>query len=342
MKGPPPYLVRRLILAPLTIVVALAAIATIPLWILVIAFASRFVPGRWRILRAGWFLFLYVELQAVTVLILFGQWIASGFGRHMRTPRFQDLTYRTMAWWLRRLMGSARRTFSLAFDLDVGPDDPAEAPRPDRPLLVMSRHAGPGDSFLLVDAILNNLGRRPRIVLKDTLRVDPCIDIALSRVPSRFVPGHRRPGTIDAIRDMAATMGEHDAFVIFPEGGNFTVRRREAAIERLDEIGRGDLADRARAMTHVLPPKPGGALTTIAAAPTADIAFVGHVGLERLSTLRRLWQGLPMDSAISVRVWYVAAEDVPPPDQREEWLYGRWEQIDRWIDARLAEEVGAS
>ena len=38
------------------------------------------------------------------------------------------------------------------------------------PLLVLARHAGPGDSFALVDLLLSRYGRRPRIVLKEDLR----------------------------------------------------------------------------------------------------------------------------------------------------------------------------
>ncbi|WES63165.1 hypothetical protein P0L94_11935 [Microbacter sp. GSS18] len=331
MKGPPPYIVRRFVLAPLAILLALVLLGTFPIWLIAAAFASRYVPGRWRPLRVGWFFFLYTELQAIMIVVYFAQWIASGFGARLKTPRFQDLTYRTAAWWLRRVMGSARRTFSL--QIDFHGDDLAG----ERPLLLLTRHAGPGDSFLLVDDVLNFLDRRPRIVLKDMLRVDPCIDIPLSRVPTRFVPSRGRAGAavVEAIRDLAGTMGRRDAFVIFPEGGNFTVKRRERAIAKLDEIGRPDLADRARAMIHVLPPKPQGVLTAIAAAPDADVAFIGHVGLERLSTLRALWRGIPMDSAIEATAWRVPAEQVPPPEEREAWLYDHWQQIDDWVDARL-------
>ena len=127
-------------------------------------------------------------------------------------------------------------------------------------------------------------------------------------------------------------MGAGDAFVIFPEGGNFTPRRRERAIEKLDEIGRPVLADRARAMEHVLPPKPAGTLAAIEAAPDADVLFVGHVGLERLSTVRDLWRGIPMDAAVVARSWLTPAEQVPPPEDRERWLYDRWQDLDGWID----------
>ena len=64
---------------------------------------------------------------------------------------------------------------------------------PGEPLLVCCRHAGPGDSFTLMYALMHWYGREPRVVLKDTLAWDPAIDVILNRLPSRFVsPGRQR------------------------------------------------------------------------------------------------------------------------------------------------------
>ena len=46
---------------------------------------------------------------------------------------------------------------------------------------------GPGDSFLLMYALMHWYHREPRVVLKDTLAWDPAIGIVLHRLPSRFV-----------------------------------------------------------------------------------------------------------------------------------------------------------
>ena len=48
--------------------------------------------------------------------------------------------------------------------------------------------------------------------------------------------------------------------MIFPEGANWTPSRWRRGIRRLELADRGDLADRAREMPNVLPPRPGGAL----------------------------------------------------------------------------------
>lgn len=329
MKRPPPYLVRRLLIAPAFIVGVGLLLVSLPIWLLVAAFVSRYVPGRWRVLRVAWFLFLYLAMEAILLVVLFAVWVASGFGWRLRSAAFVGLHYRLAAWWLRRIMGSARRTFRLDITVE---NELAEIG--DRPIVVLSRHAGPGDSFLLVDALLNRNRRwYPRIVLKDLLQLDPCVDVVLNRVPTRFVPSTGRAGeaVVRSISELAAGLGPSDALVLFPEGGNFTPARRTRAIERLDEIGRADLAERAREMAHLLPPKPTGALTALAAAPTADVVFVGHVGLEHLSTVRDLWRGIPIDTEVVSRLWHVPAQELPPPDERERWLYDHWAEIDRWI-----------
>ena len=73
---------------------------------------------------------------------------------------------------------------------------------PGIPLIVASRHAGPGDSFILIHVLLNRVHRMPRIVLAQKLQWDPAIDVLLSRIPSRFIApagfgptktGRRRP-----------------------------------------------------------------------------------------------------------------------------------------------------
>lgn len=328
-----PRWARRLIVIPLLFLAVVSLLGLLPLWLILAAFVSRFVPGRWRILRLIWFLFVYLLLEVIAIAALTACWFGAVFGTRIDRPDWQRRHVALMGWYLRRVMGTARRTFGLHLVEDPDAEPAAGEASAGRPVLVFSRHAGPGDSIILVDGVLNGAGRAPRIVLKDLLQLDPALDLLLNRIPSRFVPtGSRsREGIIDAISELAATATARDAVVLFPEGGNFTPGRRTRAIEQLDEIGRADLAERARNMSHLLPPKPAGALAAIAAAPGADVVFVGHAGLEELSTMRDMWRGLPMDRRIVVRRWRVRAEDIPPPEDREHWLYDRWEDIDAWL-----------
>ena len=121
--------------------------------------------------------------------------------------------------------------------------------------------------------------------------------------------------------------------MIFPEGGNFTPRRRVRAIARLRARGLADMAERAENLRHVLPPQPGGLLAAIDAAPDAGVIFVAHTGLDRMMTVADVWRELPMDKRLIMRFWSVPPEEVPAgEEERVAWLYDWWARIDAWIE----------
>lgn len=336
---PPSRWVRRLLIDP-GFVVGMAVVAlSLPVVLVVVAFLSRYVPGKWRPLRIIWFLFLYLVVDVVAVVGLFLLWIVSGFGWRIRSPGFQKAHYRLFGWMLRRVVASAKFTFKVK----TVPE--GEIPRTagegrSRPILILSRHAGPGDSLLVMDGLYNRFGRQPRIVLKEFLQWDPAIDIMLNRLPSAFVPATGRAGNpvIEAIEAMTASMDVNDAFVIFPEGGNYTIKRHLRAIQKLREIGRPDLAERAESLKNTLPPKPKGVMTALAAAPgKTDVFFIGHSGLETLVSFGDIWRGMPMGTQVAIKAWYFPAERIPPPEEQETWLYDTWGEIDSWITEKLSD-----
>ncbi|MFB3109625.1 MAG: 1-acyl-sn-glycerol-3-phosphate acyltransferase [Acidimicrobiia bacterium] len=312
---------------------------SLPVVLVVVAFLSRYVPGKWRPLRIIWFLFLYLVVDVVAVVGLFLLWIVSGFGWRIRSPGFQKAHYRLFGWMLRRVVASAKFTFKVK----TVPE--GEIPRTfgegrSRPILILSRHAGPGDSLLVMDGLYNRFGRQPRIVLKEFLQWDPAIDIMLNRLPSAFVPATGKAGNpvIEAIEAMTASMDVNDAFVIFPEGGNYTIKRHLRAIQKLKEIGRPDLAERAESLKNTLPPKPKGVMTALAAAPgKTDVFFIGHSGLETLVSFGDIWRGMPMGTQVAIKAWFFPAERIPPPEEQETWLYDIWGEIDSWITEKLSD-----
>jgi 1-acyl-sn-glycerol-3-phosphate acyltransferase len=201
-------------------------------------------------------------------------------------------------------------------------------------VIVLSRHAGPGDSFLLVHDLLRRYRRRPRIVMKATLQFDPGVDVMANRLPNAFVKATRGADNlvIREIERLASGLGPNGALVIFPEGGNFTPRRRVRAIRLLEERRLHEEAAKARELEYLLPPKPGGALAAIAAAPTADVIFVAHTGLDQLMTVGDIWRALPMEQVVKARWWRVPAAEVPAEREAQvRWLYAWWERIDTWI-----------
>jgi 1-acyl-sn-glycerol-3-phosphate acyltransferase len=311
---------------------ALVAVTTSPLWLVALAALSPLLPwGRWRLLRVGWLALLHVLLEAGILITLLVLWIASGFGWAIRRPAFQRTHYDVVQFYLRVMFREARRVLNVRVEVD----GPSPSDYADRPLLVFCRHAGPGDSFLLIHALVNWYDREPRIVLKDTMQWDPAIDVLLGRLPNRFVrpaPG-RSEALIQQIEQLATGMDGNDAFVIFPEGGNFTERRQARTIARLREQGLIDAAERAARLRHVLPPKPGGVAAALRAAPDADVVWVAHTGTDHLMSTADVWRGLPLDTTIRMRWWQVPASEIPSGDpERLAWLNGWWERIDTWID----------
>ena len=240
-----------------------------------------------------------------------------------------------MRWWLAVVFRVATRTFRLRIEIEEPELTPAEArARLTRPVIVLSRHAGPGDSFLLVHHLLSRYRRKPRIVMKAALQFDPSLDVVINRLPNAFVPARHGAGSmvVKEIQRLAAGLGPTGALVIFPEGGNFTPRRRLRAIRLLEERRLAEEAARARAMEHLLPPKPNGALAAIEAAPTADVVFVAHTGLEHVITLGDVWRALPMEQVLKARWWRVPAAEVPEGREAQvDWLYDWWARIDVWI-----------
>jgi 1-acyl-sn-glycerol-3-phosphate acyltransferase len=329
----PPTWVRRPL--SLLVVVGLAVAATLlPLLVLVAIGLSLVIPGRWRVLRLLAFVLVYLLLECVGLAVAFVLWVASGFGWKLRSPAFQKAHYAVLHGLLMEVLLTAR----VLFHLEIVDDDVSWSPLDDgvpgstNAMVVLSRHAGPGDSLLLVRTLMDRDHlRRPRIVLKDTLQWDPLLDVYLNRLPNAFMTSGRKDMP-QRVADLARDLGEEDALLIFPEGGNFTAGRRLKAIDRLRGKGMLEQASRAEQMQHLLPPRPGGVAAALEAAPHADVVFVGHTGLEHLSTAADLWDGLPMDSTVRLRWWFVPADEVPRErDAQEEWLYERWAEIDDWV-----------
>ena len=343
----PPKVIRRLAATPLVVVMAAVMIALAPaVALLTAAFnlvrrrTRRGRPSRMRALRVVIFALVWTlgETAALTVLVCL--WVVSGFGGRLDTEPYQSRNYAVMRWLLGLIYRAAERTCGLRVEV-TGPQPPEES----RPLIVLSRHAGPGDSLLLVHYLLSACRRRPRIVMKATLQLDPSVDVLANRVPNAFIRRHgktARPHT-ELIRRLAAGLDPGGALVIFPEGGNWTPQRWRRAITRLRRRHRDDLAKRATAMPNLLPPRPGGAFAAVAACPAADVIFVAHTGLDQLVSVRDVWRSLSADIHVRAHWWRVPASDVPRDADHETqlgWLYDWWERMDAWITAQHTPREG--
>lgn len=246
---------------------------------------------------------------------------------------------------LHRLLGRLYETSRRHFDLRILRPSPApELPR--GPMILASRHAGPGDSFLLVYGLLAVAGHNPRVVLSRLLTLDPFIDILLRRTPNCFVGIERdeRRRVPERIAALAGTLGPRDALVIFPEGCKFTAARRSRLIARL-RARRAKLLATASGLEHVLPPHSSGLFAAIDAAPPGtQVAFLAHTGLDGIESAHDAWVAVPLTVPVETTWWTVPVEAIPADTaERENWLRAQWVRMDAWIErhASVPEDADA-
>ncbi|MBI5256737.1 MAG: 1-acyl-sn-glycerol-3-phosphate acyltransferase [Burkholderiales bacterium] len=337
----PPRWCRRLCLHPvLWGLGAMVFVGVLPLALLAAWGVALVMPGPRRVARLLAFAWLYLGLELVVMAIALGTWLASGLGRGLQRPAFVAFHYRLAAAVVAVLVRFGSRTFALTVTRQP-PVRPAEgaAPPGDRPLLVLSRHAGPGDSLLMIHQLFTWARCRPRIVLKHTLQWDPMIDLVFNRLPMAFVdPGSPRQGeAVAGIGRLAATMAPGDALLIFPEGRNVTPLHRQHAIDRLRRAGREQAARRAERIRHLMPPRPRGMQAALAARPDLDVAVVAHTGLDALASVPEIWRAVPQRKTLHLRWHTFPAARVP----RERgalaaWVFAEWERMDAWVAAQAA------
>jgi acyltransferase-like protein len=334
----PPRIVRRLILAPLALLLSLALVALAPALLLLAAVADLALRRRrWQTVRVVAFAEFYLLIEVAGLVALFGLWIASGFGLAMRSERMLRAHYGLLQWMLRWVNGAARKLFRMRIWIEGRPK-----PQPG-PVLVFSRHAGPGNSLMLVGTIMIGYHRRPRIVMLAKLQWEPLFDTMLNRLPNRFIQHdpRNRQKYIDLIADLASNLGDTGAFVLFPEGHDFTQPLRLKAIAHLRTKGHHDEAEKAERLERVLPPRHGGVMAAISAAPEADVVFVAHTVLEDIGSFRDLWERVPFEEPILSHYWRVPPGEVPRErDELIDWLFEWWERIDTWIEERRSPEAG--
>lgn len=278
------------------------------------------------------FAVLYLRLEASFIVVAAALWFASGLGARLSSPRFVDTHFRLEQRFFGRLVTDVRRTLGISVALEDSGEAEEALLRRDRPLLVFSRHAGPGDSFLLVDLMLRAFGRRPRIVMKDALALDPVIDLLAQRLPNVLLDSRDPDRGRQEIAAVATELEDAGVLVLFPEGGNYTPVRRRAAIRKLLRLGRHREAAKATRMEHLLPPRPAGALAAMIARPDADVVFVAHTGLGREAFGSQLFLRMPTDRTWRVRMWVAPAASRPAEeDAQTEWLYAWWQRMEEWV-----------
>jgi len=325
---------RRAISIPALLVALTLGSLLLPVLLVVAALVdavralSRKTP--WIAVRIVLFGELYLLLEVIGLASLFGVWLGTLPLGRARSERLLAATYAVQRLWASSLFIAVKRLFGLSLEVE------GESVLEPGPLVLFVRHASVIDTLLPTVLVSARFGTRLRFVLKRELLVDPCLDVAGSRLPNVFV---RRSGEddrdIEAVAELARGLGPKDGVLIFPEGTRFTPDKQRRALQRLREKS-PELYELARSLTHVLPPRLGGALALLESATEADLVFFAHVGLDGFASVTDIFRYALSRRVVRVKLWRIPRQAVPDSRQaRTEFLLKEWQKLDDWVAAEL-------
>ena len=251
--------------------------------------------------------------------------LATGATTRAGTPARLARTYAAQRFYTGALLAAVKVIFQLKFVVEDG-ELAATGP-----YVVFMRHAAVVDVLVPGGFIANAHEIELRYILKRELLVEPALDLAGNWIPNHFVDrsGADTKTELAAIAALKAGLGPRQAVLVYPEGTRFSPALRASLLGKLE----GEPLARAKELTHLLPIRPGGALTLLAAPPTCDVVFVGHHGLEGLTRVRDVWRKGLLGQTITVKFWRVPAAEIPAGDDaRLRWLHGHWRRVDAWLE----------
>lgn len=323
---------RRAVTIPAYGIAFAAVLALFPA-LLAFAAAGDIIRGRgrprgWIFARCLALLLLYLAAEVAGVIVAFALWLAGGPWPWVSHDTYLRWNFTLQCQWATALFRGGLAIFGASAHIY---DDECAARGP---ILLFVRHVSPVDNLIPAVFVSRRHGLRLRWAINSWLRRDPCIDIVGHRLPNAFV----RPGTgesarqVEDVRRLATGLAGNEGVLLYPEGTLYSPAKRERVLARLratgDEVG----YRRAAGLRSVLPPRLGGTLAALEAAPEADVVFCAHVGLEGASGYQALVQGGMLHARVRVRFWRVARADIPPdPEARIAWLYEQWGRIDRFL-----------
>ena len=302
------------------------------------AVAADLVRGRRRLPSARVYLFaLHYALNDSAEILLAGPyWLLAGFGRRLDRPA-SIARHQALQWWsLRTLARSGERLLGVRVDID----DTGVAALAPGPVIVLCRHVSIVDASLPA-LLYQRRGFHVRGVIMAELLADPGFDLLYGRLGSVFIPRHNGPEARRSVARLGRGLDAATAAAIFPEGRLF---RPDALTRALARLATGDpaRAERLAGLRHVLPPRPGGVLALLDAAPGADVVVLNHTGLDDHPRFADLARAVPLRVPIKVTARRIARADVPmADDERVAWLDGVWLAVDAELGAGPAATAGA-
>jgi 1-acyl-sn-glycerol-3-phosphate acyltransferase len=330
----PPPMIRRPVSITLWLVISVTLVAVSPVLLLVGELVAVLLGDR-RVAIATRIFIAYFARELMTLAAGGAIWLLGGIGARRLSGVVQALHWRLLGWFVSGIARSVARTLEIRIVQEAGSEAAAAALHGVSPLLVLSRHAGPADTVLLIDRLMSHFARRPSVVFKESLVLDPAVDLLAHRLPHAVLDTNDSQECEARIARTAAALGRGGVLLMFPEGENFTPQRRRRALRSLRRRGQQTAVTAGERMTHVLPPRPSGTVAALRANPTTDVVFAAHTGLGLAAYPRDIWRNLPVGGTLRTRMWLVPRSDIPSADDEvAAWLNDWWNRIDGWIEDR--------
>jgi 1-acyl-sn-glycerol-3-phosphate acyltransferase len=303
-------------------------LAAVPVWLPVAILVDLFRRSHGVALRSAAVVSIYLSCELVGMLASGGLWMWMRI-RAVDTERWEGIHFRLEAWWGATLFRAVVRLFGLRLEIE------SDADLGRGPYLLLLRHASTADTLLASALVSRPHGLRLRYVLKRELLWDPCLDIVGHRLPNVFVDRFSEESAreVRRVQTLARGLGARDGILLYPEGTRFSEAKRRRVLERFHEKGDAKLLEYARSLASVLPPRPGGTLGLLEAAPEADVVICAHTGFEGAASLGEIWRGALLHRVIRVQFRRIPRDEIPTErEARIAWLREEWQRVGAWVE----------
>lgn len=315
------YLRRIITISMLVITTGLAFILA-PL-ILITAFSLSLHPKFKTAPQAMAFIYGFICYEWIGLTRFLWVWL-----------RYQNINQRMIKdrdiqfWWAQGLFDMGKSLFKL--NINVTGEEAIKG----NCALVLCRHTSMADTVLPLLFFGRARNESLRYVLKQELRLLPCLDIGGHRLPNVFVD---RSGSDSekAVNDVSQLMGSapsNQSVLIYPEGTRFTRKKHRELAEK-----HPNLIPQLSRWPDLLPPRLGGVSGMLESNPGKDLVFLAHAGFEGSADIHDLLSGGWLNQKVRIHFWRIAYADLPKKDYAE-YLFNQWDSMQEHVD-RLEKEA---
>ena len=316
---------RRLLTLSSLVVISFLAIALLPLVVattLLMSMTPRYRTAPQAV--AFIYGFLLREWAGLTLFI----WVLVRYPRSRHMEKNRAIQF----WWAQSLLNLGKRLYHL--NIKVTGTEALKG----NSALVLSRHSSMGDTVLPLLFFGKARGEGVRYVLKQELRLLPCLDIGGHRLPNVFVDrsGADSAKAVREVSNLIATAGSEESVLIYPEGTRFTQKKHDELRAKHPK-----LEPQLDRWPNLLPVRLGGVLGMMTANPGKDLVFLAHAGFEGSADIHDLLNGSWLNQQVRLHFWRIPYADLPK-ENVQEFLFQEWDNMQSKVCELLAEIQSAA